>query len=459
MALRSWLKRGSGQTLTFLPEPDVDALAEALVAFANADGGTIVVGLNEQGQICPDLLPDEVEDALRLALTQTRPVVRTEWEAVDAERGLVVAIHVPRSTELHSLEDGRVLIRSGVENRPLSGDAIRHLAATKSSGDFEAEPVPGATWDDLDPEVIAQYQERWEEKQRRAWTGSTQELLQTAGALTPEGVPTVAGMLLFGREPQFFLPQAGLVFVRFLGTEPRGPEGLPGYGRREEIQGPVASLLERAWQVVVQEMRVEAVVRGLQREERLEYPPFAVREALVNAVAHRDYRLSGRRIEVRMFDDRLEVTSPGGLPGYITLDNIVEEHFSRNPRIVNGLFHWGYIEELGLGIDRMIEDMLAAGHPKPIFRATPYSFTVILKNTLERPQVAPSPRDWGVPLNQRQMRALQYVEREGRITNREYRQLCPGVSPETLRLDLADLVQKGLLLKIGDKRGTYYILK
>jgi len=92
-----------------------------------------------------------------------------------------------------------------------------------------------------------------------------------------------------------------------------------------------------------------------------------VREALINAVAHRDYRLSGRRIEVRMFDDRLEVYSPGGLAGYITIDNIVEEHFSRNPRLVHGLFQWGYIEELGLGVDKMIDDMLAAGHPLGLF--------------------------------------------------------------------------------------------
>ncbi len=456
--LQTWLKRGASQTVEMMAEPSVEALAETLVAFANGDGGTILVGVDRRGQVNMDLLPEEVEDTLRLALVRTRPIVRTEWHMEQTGQGAIVAIHVPRSTELHSLDDGRVLIRAGTENRPLSGEEIRQLAATKSSGDFESEPVVGASREDLDPALIEEYRQHWEEKQRRSWLGTVEELLRAAGAITEDGIPTVAGLLLFGKEPQHFLPQAELDFVRFKGTDPRGPEGLPGYGRREKIRGPLPRLLERAWQVVIQEMRVEAVVRGLQREERPEYPPFAVREALVNAVAHRDYRLSGRRIEVRMFDDRLEVTSPGGLPGYITLDNIVEEHFSRNPRIVNGLYHWGYIEELGLGIDRMIEDMLAAGHPKPEFKATPYSFTVVLRNRIERPVPVPR-RDWGVPLNPRQIRALQYLEEAGRITNREYRQLCPDVSPETLRLDLADLVQKGLLLKVGDKRGTYYILK
>lgn len=105
---------------------------------------------------------------------------------------------------------------------------------------------------------------------------------------------------------------------------------MPGYGRREEIGGPLARVIETAWNVVREEMRVGAVVKGLEREELTEYPLFAVREALVNAVCHRDYRLKGRRIEDRMFSDRMEVISPGGLPGFITVDNLVEEHFAQS---------------------------------------------------------------------------------------------------------------------------------
>ena len=202
-------------------------------------------------------------------------------------------------------------------------------------------------------------------------------------------------------------------------------------------------------------MAVSAVVKGLEREETFEYPQFAVREAIVNAICHRDYRIKGRRIEVRMYSDRLEVISPGGLPGFITVENIVDEHFSRNPRIVNGLFQWGYIEELGLGIDRMMEVMEQAGHLPPSFDARPYSFAVTLHNSREK-QVVP---DWVRNTNHRQARALQYIRDHGSITNREYRSLCQGVSAETLRLDLADMVERGILLKVGSKKGTYYILK
>lgn len=456
MAFPDLVKRKRGQFVEYLPKADVDQLAETLVAFANGDGGTVLVGVTTEGAINDSFSTEDAESLLWQAQARCRPPVRTEWQQIESSQGTAVAVRVIRSTELHTLDDGRVLIRVGAENRPLVGDEVSHLAATKATGDFETSVVAGATRSDLDEEIVQEYLVKREERGRLALSRPVDEVLVEIGAQTDAGEPTVVGLLLFGRDPQFYLPQSGLVFVRFAGTELRGPEGLPGYARREEIQEPLPRLIEAAWKVIWEEMRVAAVVKGLEREERTEYPPFAVREALVNAVSHRDYRLKGRRIEVRMFDDRLEVISPGGLPGYITVDNIVDEHFSRNPRIVGGLFQWGYIEELGLGIDRMIEDMARAGHPLPEFKATPYSFTVTLRNVRQR-RAAPAP--WERSMNERQLKALNYVREQGSITNREYQTLCSSVSSETLRLDLKDLVERGILLRIGAKKGTYYILK
>jgi ATP-dependent DNA helicase RecG len=450
------LKHGPGQTIAFLPDPDAEVLAEAMVSFANADGGIIFIGVNARGEAVSPALSEDVEGHLVRALSGCHPPVVTEWEQTELPGGVVVALKIARSPALHALADGRVLIRVGKENRPLGGDAIRQLAATKSSGDFEMEPIAGATLVDFSQELLDEYIKLRIERTGQKINNNLQEHLVSIGAMLDDGTPTVAGLLLFGKNPQIFLPQSGVVFVKFHGKEARGRDGLAGYGRRVEIEGPLARIIERAWTLVNEEMRVEAVVNGLRREEKPEYPPFAVREALVNAVCHRDYRLSGRRVEIRMYEDRLEVISPGGLPGYITLDNIVDEHFSRNPRLVAGLFRWGYIEELGLGIDRMIEEMLENGHAAPTFDAKPYSFTVRLPNAIER---IPSRKSWPTNMNERQMKAMAWLEQEGRIANREYRTLCPDVNPETLRLDLVDLVDKGLLLKIGDKKGTYYILK
>jgi ATP-dependent DNA helicase RecG len=459
MSLSAFLRRGVGLQLEVMAELSADRLAETLVAFANTDGGAVVLGVDETGRILGNLAPEDAEGLLRAALSECRPIVRTEWQQFEDRDGLAVAIQVPRGAELHSLADGRVLVRTHAGNQVLDGARISQLAATKESGDYETDAVAGATRADLDDEVIRDYLQRRTDRLGRDLAQHEDEILTGVGALDAHNQPTVAGLLLFGREPEFFMPQSGLLYVRFAGLEPRGPEGLPGYSRRQEFNGALARVIEKSWSLLLQEMRAEAVVRGLQREDRMLYPPFAVREALVNAMCHRDYRLTGRRVEIRQFDDRLEISSPGGLPGYITLDNIVEEHFSRNPRLVNGLFEWGYIEQLGLGIDRMIEEMLQAGHPQPEFRATPYSFTVVLRRATG-PGVPVRPRpEWQGRMNERQMRALQYLQQYSRITNRDYRDLCPDVSPETLRLDLADLVEKGLVMKIGDKKGTYYILK
>ena len=453
-----FLKSGPGPRLAFLEKPEPKSIAETMVAFANTEGGTLVVGMKQdKDKEAEEKL--ETETLLKLlkeADALTSPVVVTgSWEPVETDEGTVYALRVPRSIELHAVNDGRVLIRSDKNNRPLGGQEILKLASAKSTGDYESEPLSGATKDDFSPKIIEEYLAKRAERTKRPYNGKIDDLFREIGAIDSTGKATVGGILLFSEYPQHWLPQSGIVFAKFVGKTPRGENGLAGYSRREELTGPLPRLIEAAWNLIWSEMAVSAVVKGLEREEKTEYPQFAVREAIVNAVAHRDYRLRGRRIEIRMYSDRLEVLSPGGLPGFITVDNIVDEHFSRNPRVVNGLFQWGYIEELGLGIDRMMEEMEQAGHLPPSFDARPYSFAVSLYNARER-QAVP---DWVRNTNHRQSRALQYIRDHGSITNREYRALCQGVSAETLRLDLADMVERGILLKVGSKKGTYYILK
>jgi ATP-dependent DNA helicase RecG len=454
------LTQSPGQQLDFLMAPEPERMAEILTAFANTDGGTLVLGVGAEGKISGGLVEEDVADTLRAALGLCVPPVATDWQQQETPEGTIVVLQVARSPEMHKLWDGRTLIRRGLKNQSIDGEDREQLqAAGRSLGaarDFEIQEVVGATREDLDENTIDDYLERRQKRNPRSAVLPKDKLLQQIGAITSERIPTVSGLLLFGREPQLFLPQSRAIFVKFADVQPRGPEGSFGYGRREELLGPLPLIIDRAWRVIWEEMDKRAVVRGLQRQEETEYPQSAVREALVNAVAHRDYRLTGRSIEIRMYTDRLEITSPGGLPAHITLDNIVDEHYSRNPRLVNGLYQWGYIEELGLGVDRMIEDMVSAGHLPPKFDAKTHRFTVTLYNTKDPARVV---QEWEQNMNDRQIKAVEYLQRHGAITNREYRELCAHVGAETLRLDLADLVTKGVLLKIGDKRGTRYILK
>ena len=213
--------------------------------------------------------------------------------------------------------------------------------------------------------------------------------------------------------------------------------------------------------------------KTMARIENFEYPLEAARELVVNAVAHRDYSITGDGIRLFLFRDRMEVTSAGGLPGPVTIANIKDERFSRNPIIVQVLSDMGFIERLGYGVDRVFDLMREQSMRAPEFEETAGGFRVTLFNQIEPPPApeaaaepeAPALPQWdgtfrGVSINIRQEAALTFLHGGStRITNSDLQGLCPDVHPETIRRDLADLVHKGILRKLGEKRGSYYILK
>jgi ATP-dependent DNA helicase RecG len=235
---------------------------------------------------------------------------------------------------------------------------------------------------------------------------------------------------------------------------------------REDIRGPLADQIRRAEAFLLANVPQQTVLQGLTREESPAFPEDVLREVIVNAVAHRDYQVQGESIQIFCFSDRIRVYSPGRLPGHITVENIVRERFSRNPVLVQVLADMGFIERLGYGIDRMLRLLKSAGQPAPRFEETAAGFQVTL-TTGAAAQVAPQAESTSLPyrqwphleINARQEQALRFLIDQGRITNREYQALCPDVSAETIRRDLSDLVHKDLLLRIGRKRATYYILK
>lgn len=450
--------KSPGPMLEYLPEPDAQALAELIVAFANAAGGTIVAGMDETGHVHPTVVEDLepiLGRALRLCEPPFREMEMPLWFPEDTPRGQVVAIVVRPTPYQMSLGGSAIYVRSGRMNLRLSPDQVLLGRAVPTEIGFENETVPGATLDDLDPDIIEEYRLNRIKRGPRGESFTRIELLRDAGAIDSANNPTGAGILLFGKNPHYFFPQVGVVIVRFKGTSLR-EAALTNerYSRRIEVVGPAPRLVEGAWQALFDEIHQRSVTNGLARKEHYEYPLEAVREAVVNAICHRDYIVGGQRIEIRLFDDRMEIVSPGRLPGHITLDNLLEEHYSRNPRLVRGLYYWGYIEELGQGIDIIIDAMRREHHPPPDFREGERSFTVTLANTIDQIEL-----QYGEEINPRQALALRHLQQHERITNREYHQLCSEVSTETLRLDLRDLISKGILLQVGSKRGTYYVLK
>jgi ATP-dependent DNA helicase RecG len=247
---------------------------------------------------------------------------------------------------------------------------------------------------------------------------------------------------------------------------------------REDILGTLPNQIRRAETFLVDHLRKGVQLKDtMARKESFEYPMEAARELVVNAVAHRDYSIAGDNIRLFIFRDHMEVNSPGGLPGPVTVANIKDERYSRNPIIVQVLSDMGFIERLGYGVDRVIELMRQQDLRAPEFTETAGGFRVVLYNH-DYQQVAQTDSETqavaervapteilseyqGIPINPRQEAAIVHLSKPGttRITNSELQRLYPDVHAETIRRDLADLVTKNILSKMGQKRGSYYVLR
>lgn len=456
-------RRPAEDVAIFSSLPESQRLAETLVALANGHGGAVVLVVEHDADWAR--AAGLVQEASLLA--QPPLILPLPVRAELTTRKAVVVTVPPGLPHIYNVR-GTFWTRQGAQNRPLRTEELRSLLMQRdpAGAGFEAQIVHGATRDDLDWGQVAAYQQTV----ARPTGGTAEELLLSRGCVrqTEHGalVPTFAGLLLFGRDPQCFLRAAEIIAVRYRTTT------MSDVFEREDLGGTLVDQIRLAEAFVGQHMRRVLRISGLTRSEQPEYPMSVVREAIVNAVAHRDYAVRGEGIRLLLFADRLEIYSPGRLPGHVTLDNLLTERYSRNEAIVQVLSDLGYIERLGYGIDRMVRAMTDAGQPAPHFAETTAGFVVTLTGSRDDGTiVAPSPAEAKVNqvlarvqtgqlvLNVRQERALQHLASLGRITNSDFQGLVPDVSAETIRRDLADLVDQGILLKVGEKRATYYILK
>lgn len=440
-------------------------VAQVVAAMANSQGGTLLLGVSgEPGTITGVRHPaDMVDCVLQAALSTEPPLIIPMPEVVRTSGKAIIVVSVPPGMpHVYTLE-GRYLARDGAKNVPLKTPALRRLIMERGDMSFETETVRRATRDDLDWDRARAYV--------AGLSGMGETSVETAlvkrGCLAEENgkfVPTHAGLLLFGKDPQQFLRGADITAVRFAG------ETMSDTFTRQDISGALPDQIRRAETFLADHLR-KGVQLGatMARTESFEYPMEAARELVVNAVAHRDYQISGDGIRLFIFSNRMEVISPGKLPGPVTVSNIKDERFSRNPAIVQALSDMGFIERLGYGVDRVIDLMAQQQLRAPEFEETSGGFRVVLHNQVVEPEVTkPAPPAIqfrgtyeGMEINPRQETALVFLHTEGnnsRITNSDLQQLHPDVHPETIRRDLADLVTKSILKKIGQKRGSYYML-
>ena len=316
---------------------------------------------------------------------------------------------------------------------------------------FDGSVCEGATLRDIVKSQVTAFVETAEAVGRLKLKGSRapKSILQNFNLLR-DGRPTNAAILLFGKNPRRFFNNVQVHCLHFHGTEKRKP-----IASQQPYEGRLIEVIDEAVEFVLGKIdrRVGTHAASTQAPVTFEMPRPVIVEAIVNAVAHRNYRHNGF-VQVIVFADRIEIWNPGELPPGLTPDLLRQPHgpIPRNPLIAEPLFRIKYAEKVGTGTTDMIADCRAAGLPEPDFEQRGPHFVVTLWRDWLTAEVAA-----GFELNERQMKAVEYIKSHGRITNADYQRVadCPQ---RTATRDLNKLVQDGIVILEGKGRGAQYRL-
>ncbi|HEX8003225.1 MAG TPA: ATP-binding protein [Mycobacteriales bacterium] len=353
-----------------------ERLANLVVAFANADGGMVAIGFRDRRVEGIQRDPRRVNALVQAAFDFTVPVVPHRVEHIpcvndSGESDELLVIWVDPGRQVHANHRDEVYLRVGDETRRLTFDQRRELLFDKGQAAYEAQTVAGTTFGDVDRASADEYA-------TASGHPNTRRLFEARG-LSEKGVLTVAGTLMFGEYPQRWFPEAFVRVLRYRGVR-------RGTGATQQLVDDVrceGSLRQQMRDARTAVRRLQPTRKALGRSGRFESVPLipedAWLEGIVNAVVHRSYSVSGDHIRVDIFDDRIEVSSPGRFPGLVRLDDPMNTvRFARNPRIARIAADLDFGQELGEGIRRMFEEMRAAGLTDPMYHQTSGSVTLTL---------------------------------------------------------------------------------
>lgn len=463
-----------------------ERLWQTMAAFANSPGGgVLLLGVDESAEFEVVGVEDPAKIQADLAslcdrmIPPLRPVIEVHW--IDGRAVVTVEIAELPFTEKPCYYApaglvGGAYVRVADGDRRLTQYEVLALLERRHQPRHDDEPVEDARLDDLDQELLARFLNRVRSRRGRHWREmSDVEILRAFHVVTQHGphlVPTLAGYLCFATYPQERFPNLCITFVRYPTDHP-GEAGLGGerFLDNDKLVGPMATMVADALDVIKRNMRRRDVVRGLFREEVWEYPEAVLREALVNAVGHRDYSplARGTPVQVQMYPSRLVVRNPGGLFGPVTVEDLGRPgvQASRNQFLMNileelpaGTNGEALCEHRGSGIAAMLATLRRAGMQPPIFEDKLISFEVTFSNaSLLDPETLQwlERRTGSLPLTDSQRLALAYLRHRSYIANQEYCRLT-GVDSRVATRELADLVERGLVTRQGTRRWATYAL-
>lgn len=419
---------------------------KTICAFANTEGGELIIGIDDKGTILgvtdlDDLLveiPNRIKNRLGIV-----PDVKSE---IQKGKEIIIVSVSPSYAPISY--DGKYYIRSGSNTFELKGEELTRFLIKKTGKSWDEYIEEKATLDDIDFQTVEHFKllaaERVPSINQEADPIKILEKLN----LLEEGKLKKAAILLFGKNPRKFYLQAFIKIGKFkTETDVLGSD---------DIEGNLFQQVERTMEVLRKKyLMSEYRFEGLYRKEILEYPPEALREAIINAVIHRDY-VGSAHTQIKINSDHLWIWNDGTLPPGMMLDDLKKSHGSkpRNKLLADVFFKASLIEAWGRGTIKMVKDCIEAGLPEPEYREEQGGFAVYFykdvfyEENLKR-----------MGLNDRQIIAIKYVQKNIKISNQEYQNIV-SVSKRTATNDLDDLVKHGIFEKIGTRgKGTAYQFK
>jgi len=425
-------------------------LARAITSFSNSDGGVVLIGVRDDGEILGRALTEGVVTAIHQAALTVHDPGRYRIREIDVDGRPVVVVSVARRSQgFAQTSDGQVLVRRGARATPLLGAELLSFITSQALQRFD-ETDSGVPLSAAHPDLVQELRRAYKWRQPNL----PDRLVEHRLALRNGRLNlTVAGALLLLDQPREHLGKAYVEFLRF-------PDDGVNYDRRVEFVGSAPAQIEEATTFLMDELGTDLVVSGARRYEVPKIPEVVLREALANAVAHRSYEELGRSVRVELRPDKIHISSPGGLPEPVTEENIRETQSARNIRVLAALRRLRLAEDAGRGVDVMQDSMAEALLDPPVFNDLGHSVTVTLPI---RGAISPQERAWVMEVERRgQIRTrdripLIHAARGEVLTNARVRDLL-GVDSRDARSSLRRLRDAGFLEQVGQRGGAAYVL-
>lgn len=362
---------------------NLDELSAEICAFANSEGGLIIFGVSDNQQIKGLENYQKIEERIMNVLrSNIEPALTAKFSLIEIDGKVVGVLEIPKSAfRPHKTNQGRYYIRVGTTKRYPSRQELARIYQDAGAIRYDLMGVDGSSINDLDLDKVNDYYRKFYQENLLSSKLGVERTLVNLEFLSNqeneqgEKLASMAGILLFGKEPQKHLPQSSVSVGVYDGENLASP-----MKDRREIKGTLIELFEQTWDYVYNHLEITYDYIKGQRREKLNYPKEAVREIILNALVHRNYSIFGEQIRVFLLRDKLFVSSPGRLPNTITLDNITFRRHARNPLLAEAMWNLGYAEKSGSGILRIIQAMQKHNQTLPQLEVEGEEFRVTIFN-------------------------------------------------------------------------------